>query len=89
MSCSPATRVYSQLLRSNHASTDSVSPVPHPLFSDFELRIQTDGDISPKVALVNCCKNLINDLSTLSREFTKEYELRRMIGGDAAGTDKQ
>jgi DNA-directed RNA polymerase II subunit RPB11 len=62
--------------------------VPHPLFATFELRVQTDGTITPKEALVNCCKNLVGDLQTLSREFTKEYELRKMVGGDAAVADK-
>jgi len=62
--------------------------IPHPLFATFELRVQTDGQVTPKDALVACCKNLITDLSTLSREFTKEYELRRMIGTDGAAGDK-
>ncbi len=26
------------------------------------------------------CKDLVNDLSILSREFTKEWELRKMVG---------
>jgi DNA-directed RNA polymerase II subunit RPB11 len=58
--------------------------VPHPLFAKFELRIQTDGEITPKEALVNSCKALVGDLAILSREFTKEYELRKMVSGDAA-----
>jgi DNA-directed RNA polymerase II subunit RPB11 len=66
--------------------------VPHPLFAKFELRIQTDGDVTPKEALVNCSKQLVSDLEILSREFTKEYELRKMVSGDgaaaAAATEK-
>jgi DNA-directed RNA polymerase II subunit RPB11 len=58
--------------------------VPHPLFAKFELRIQTDGAITPKEALVNSCKALVGDLAILSREFTKEYELRKMVMGDSA-----
>ena len=58
--------------------------IPHPLFAKFELRIQTDGAISPKEALVNCCKSLVGDMEILSREFTKEYELRKMVTGDMA-----
>jgi hypothetical protein len=58
--------------------------VPHPLFAKFELRVQTDGGITPKEALVNSCKALVGDLAILSREFTKEYELRKMVSGDAA-----
>ncbi|KUJ15529.1 RBP11-like subunits of RNA polymerase [Mollisia scopiformis] len=58
--------------------------IPHPLFAKFELRIQTNGEITPKEALVNCCKSLVGDLEVLSREFTKEYELRKMVSGDGA-----
>ncbi|PBP20869.1 DNA-directed RNA polymerase II [Diplocarpon rosae] len=61
--------------------------IPHPLFAKFELRIQTDGSISPKEALVNCCKALVGEMEILSREFTKEYELRKMVSGDGAGGD--
>jgi DNA-directed RNA polymerase II subunit RPB11 len=63
--------------------------VPHPLFATFELRVQTDGSLTPKEALVNTCKNLVQDLEILSREFTKEFELRKMVMGDAAATEKQ
>ncbi len=55
----------------------------------FELRIQTDGEISPKDALVNCCKGLVNDLEILSREFTKEYELRKMVSGDGTAMENK
>jgi DNA-directed RNA polymerase II subunit RPB11 len=59
-------------------------PVPHPLFATLELRIQTDGELTPKEAVVAACKGLVGDLETLSREFTKEYELRKMVSGDGA-----
>ena len=55
--------------------------VPHPLFPTFELRVQTDGEVTPKEALLSTCRDLVNDLSTLSREFTKEFELRKMVNG--------
>jgi DNA-directed RNA polymerase II subunit RPB11 len=63
--------------------------VPHPLFATFELRVQTDGSVSPKEALVNTCKALVGDLEILSREFTKEFELRKMVSGDAAATENK
>jgi hypothetical protein len=56
--------------------------VPHPLFANFELRVQTDGDITPREALIACCKGIVGDLGQLSREFTKEFELRKMVGGE-------
>lgn len=42
------------------------------------LRVQTDGEITPRQAVINASEALIKDLGTLSREFTKEYELRKM-----------
>lgn len=56
--------------------------VPHPLVATVELRIQTDGSCTPKEALLNACTALVGNLETLSREFTKEYELRKMINGN-------
>jgi DNA-directed RNA polymerase II subunit RPB11 len=48
------------------------------LTPNFELRVQTDGEITPRTAVINACKALIGDLGILSREFTKEFELRKM-----------
>lgn len=62
--------------------------IPHPLFAKFELRVQTDGAITPKEALVNCCRQLVGDLEVLSREFTKEYELRKMVSGDGTVAER-
>ena len=56
--------------------------------SVFELRIQTDGTITPRAALQQTCRELVNDLSILSREFTKEWELRKMVGDGTKGDDK-
>lgn len=56
--------------------------VPHPLIPNFELRVQTDGSVTPKEALVSCCRAVVVDLDTLSREFTKEFELRKIVTGD-------
>ena len=57
--------------------------------SQFILRIQTDGSLTPRAALVQSCKELVNDLSILSREFTKEWELRKMVGDGAKADDKK
>jgi len=35
------------------------------------------------------CKDLVNDLSVLSREFTKEWELRKMVGDGAKVDEKK
>ncbi|MCJ1257065.1 DNA-directed RNA polymerase II core subunit [Lignoscripta atroalba] len=74
----------SRLLQSQHV-TFAGYKIPHPLFSKFELRVQTDGTITPRAALVQACRDLVNDLGTLSREFTKEWELRKMAGEGANG----
>ncbi|CZR57941.1 related to DNA-directed RNA polymerase 13.3K chain [Phialocephala subalpina] len=78
-----ANMVRSALLKNTHVLFAGYK-IPHPLFAKFELRIQTDGEISPKEALVETCKSLVGDLEVLSREFTKEYELRKMVSGDGA-----
>lgn len=54
--------------------------IPHPLVHKLELRVQTDGEITPKDALIAACHDTVRDLGTISREFTKEFELRKMVG---------
>ncbi|KAI4244463.1 MAG: hypothetical protein L6R40_002930 [Gallowayella cf. fulva] len=73
-----------RLLRNPHVHFSGYK-VPHPLFSTFELRVQTDGSITPRQALLACCKDLVNDLGYLGREFTKEWELRKMVGDNVDG----
>ncbi|KZZ94082.1 DNA-directed RNA polymerase, RBP11-like protein [Ascosphaera apis ARSEF 7405] len=53
----------------------------------MELRVQTDGTITPKAALVGACNELVKDLGSLSREFTKEFELRKITGAGEHGGD--
>ena len=56
-------------------------------YSKVELRIQTDSEIEPRAALVQACRKLVTDLGTVSREFTKEFELRKMAGEGASGAN--
>ncbi|KAI4127964.1 MAG: hypothetical protein LQ347_004380 [Umbilicaria vellea] len=74
----------SRLLQSSHVAFAGYR-VPHPLFSSFELRIQTDGTLTPRAALVQACRDLVNDFGVLGREFTKEWELRKMVGEGGSG----
>lgn len=74
----------SRLLQSPHVLFSGYK-VPHPLFSTFILRVQTDGTLTPRQALVQACKDLVTDLGLLSREFTKEWELRKMVGESVDG----
>ena len=55
--------------------------VPHPLFANFELRVRTDGSLTPKQALLQAAEEIVQDLGTLGREFTKEWELQRLRVG--------
>lgn len=41
--------------------------------------MQTDGTITPKEAVIEICKQLIALYGQLSREFTREVELRRVV----------
>ncbi|KAF2169053.1 hypothetical protein M409DRAFT_65352 [Zasmidium cellare ATCC 36951] len=52
--------------------------VPHPLFATFKLRVQTDGEVTPKEAVVAACKDLLGELHNLDQEFTKEFELKKI-----------
>ncbi len=51
------------------------------------LRIQTDGTITPREALVTVCKQLVAMCGQLGREFQKELALRQYAdqGEQAAG----
>ncbi|OJJ36806.1 hypothetical protein ASPWEDRAFT_38452 [Aspergillus wentii DTO 134E9] len=71
--------IRSRLLHSSHVLFAGYK-VPHPLVPKFELRVQTDGEVTPKDAVISACHDLVKDLGILSREFTKEYELRKMVG---------
>ncbi|KAF2141826.1 uncharacterized protein K452DRAFT_228331 [Aplosporella prunicola CBS 121167] len=59
--------------------------IPHPLFATFDLRVSTDGSVSPKEAIVQACRDVVQDLEVFSREFTKEMELKKIAkaGGEA------
>lgn len=59
--------------------------------SRFILRVQTDGTLTPRAAVIQACRELVHDFALLNQEFTKEWELRKMVGADnnataAAGT---
>lgn len=72
------------MLRAKLAKTKdilfSAYKVPHPLFASFELRVQTDGSITPKDAVIRACGELIQELQRLDQEFTKEWELKKIAG---------
>jgi len=53
--------------------------IAHPNVPELFIRCQTDGTITPKEAFVAVCEKLLRDLQHLSQEFTREWELRRMV----------
>ncbi len=89
-----ANMLRSRLLKTAHV-TFAAYKVPHPLVAEFELRVQTDGEVTPKETVVQACRDLVQELAELSRQFTKEWELRKIAGvgarpapraGTSAGT---
>ncbi|KAL2760813.1 hypothetical protein ACRALDRAFT_1053599 [Sodiomyces alcalophilus JCM 7366] len=53
--------------------------VPHPNVPEMFLRVQTNGEITPKEAVVSVLKDLLKMFSNLSQEFIREFELRRVV----------
>ncbi|KAF2863616.1 RBP11-like subunits of RNA polymerase [Piedraia hortae CBS 480.64] len=72
------------LLRSKLAKSEHVLfaayQVPHPLFAVVKLRVQTDGEISPREAVIQAGREIVQELSKLGQEFTKEFELKKIAG---------
>ncbi|KAH0541914.1 hypothetical protein FGG08_003634 [Glutinoglossum americanum] len=58
--------------------------IPHPLFPTFDLRIQTNGEISPKDALIEACKELINKLKILDLQFKHEFAIKEAMNAKGA-----
>ncbi|KAK9451219.1 DNA-directed RNA polymerase [Limtongia smithiae] len=52
--------------------------VEHPLFANFILRLQVEEGHTPKDILKETIMTLLVQLDALKKEFTKEWELRRM-----------
>ena len=59
--------------------TFSAYKVPHPLLAKFEMRVSTDGTVSPKDAIVRACRDIVQDLEILSRGFTTEWLGKRIV----------
>jgi DNA-directed RNA polymerase II subunit RPB11 len=57
----------------------SAYKVPHPLFATFELRVSTDGTITPKDAIIKCCRDVVMDLDALKRSFQTEWLGKKIV----------
>ncbi|KAJ2904025.1 hypothetical protein MKZ38_008957 [Zalerion maritima] len=62
-------------------------PVPHPNVPELFIRLQTDGSITPKEAFVQASQRIIGMLGQLDRNFTREFELRRMVSAGDHGNE--
>ena len=91
---SPSTKTFWLWLRGSKPALSSslrsfVSPVYYYSLTlqnrKFILRIQTDGSVTPRAALIQTCRDLVHDLALLNQEFTKEWELRKMVGDASSG----
>ncbi|KAF1838693.1 RBP11-like subunits of RNA polymerase [Decorospora gaudefroyi] len=68
-----------QRLLKNPAVMFAAYKVPHPLFATFELRVQTDGTVTPKEAVMETCRLVIQDLSRLNESFQTEWLGKRIV----------
>ncbi|KAH7391903.1 DNA-directed RNA polymerase [Pyrenochaeta sp. MPI-SDFR-AT-0127] len=57
----------------------SAYKVPHPLFATFELRVQTDGTITPKDAIIRACRDIVQDLQRLNDSFQQEWLGKKIV----------
>ncbi|EGS18129.1 uncharacterized protein CTHT_0061440 [Thermochaetoides thermophila DSM 1495] len=61
--------------------------IGHPNVPEVLVRVQTDGTITPREALVNVCKQLVAAYGQLGREFQKELALRQYADQGAGAAD--
>lgn len=57
--------------------------VPHPLQPYFLIKVQTDGSLTPTLALEQACTKLIGTLSTIESKFKREFTFRDVDGAVA------
>lgn len=53
--------------------------VPHPLFPNFLMRIQTEEGYTPREALKNACQLIIQQLGVLQEKFKQEWDIKSML----------
>ena len=50
---------------------------PHPLENKIELKIQTNGDITPKNALIEALRNLNDDIDDCFKNLDEEFQVNK------------
>ncbi|KAG0680221.1 DNA-directed RNA polymerase II core subunit [Pichia californica] len=53
--------------------------IEHPLFANFMMRLQTEDNYNPRLALKNACNRLIQKLALLNEKFKREWELKALL----------
>ncbi|MCJ1245914.1 DNA-directed RNA polymerase II core subunit [Trapelia coarctata] len=59
--------------------------VPHPDVAKMEIRVHTDGEITPREAVLYASRELVHHLDLLSRRFLLEWEFKKAANAAAAG----
>lgn len=64
--------------------------VPHPLHPYFQIKIQTDGTVTPQAILEQACTKLIGTMSSLETKFQRQFVLKGVEGtvGATAGVNE-
>jgi DNA-directed RNA polymerase II subunit RPB11 len=57
----------------------SAYQVPHPHKCYFQMRVTTDGTMTPTEAVVKCCRDVVLDLDKLKSDFTTELTLEKAV----------
>jgi len=52
--------------------------VPHPLEPYFVIKVQTNGSVSPKVAVQAACSALIATINQLQTTFTTQFDMKEL-----------
>jgi DNA-directed RNA polymerase II subunit RPB11 len=59
--------------------------VPHPLEPRTQIKIQTDGSLTPVQALQAGCESVISQIGTVRQQLRNELQAKEAQGADLAG----
>lgn len=55
--------------------------IHHPMIPKMQVRVQTDGSMTPKEAVIKACETLIRDYDIFKTKFTREFEIAKAMKG--------
>ena len=67
----------SQRLRKYDVVKFAAYRVKDPLEAQFNLRVTTDGTVTPREAVLKCCEEAIKDLDQLKSSFKMDWALNK------------